>query len=176
MASTPVKKVIAKIAPPLAANRDSQEQSANFVASPISTTDSHQSLPLSTTSSTHSDEKHRKSRPFSSIMSTLRKSRSASRGHSLDSRHDDDLRHIVNGAADVHPHQVSAPASRATQARRLSFTEQRELRQNEREEKEEEEAEQRRRRQKEAWEKVSFTFFHLRAPSLCGRVFISIVR
>ncbi|KAI0700183.1 hypothetical protein BC835DRAFT_1404934 [Cytidiella melzeri] len=156
MASASVKKVIAKIAPPLVAHSDSTEPSPNFVTSPTTTMDSSHShtIPLSPASSTQSDEKRRSSKPFGNLMSSLRKARSASRGHSMDIRSDDDLHRLQqHDAADVHPEQVSTPAARhSTQARRLSFTEQHDLRKNEREEKEQEEAEQRRRRHKEAWE------------------------
>lgn len=145
-----VKKAISKIAPPLAHHEGIDPPQT---ASPTTV---EEGTVLSPVSSTHSDEKSRKPR-FSGIISNLRKTRSVSRGHSLDSRPSDDLQHIQpNGAADVHPDQVSLPSSATqTRSRGLSFTEQREIRKNEREEKEEEEAEQRRRRHNEAWEKVS---------------------
>ncbi|KAI0088428.1 hypothetical protein BDY19DRAFT_950849 [Irpex rosettiformis] len=151
--TSPVKKALSKITPPLV-HHDDKEPSQNDVSSPTNASIAESdSPPLSPVNSTQS-EKHRKPRPLSGIFNNLRKSRSISRGHSLDVPRSEDLQHIhPNGAPDVHPDQVLVPPTTEVRARRPSFTEQRELRKNEREEKEEEEAQQRRKRQKDAWEK-----------------------
>ncbi|KAI0337629.1 aspartyl-tRNA synthetase, cytoplasmic [Trametopsis cervina] len=156
MASSPVKKVLAKFAPPLASHADSDEPSTNFVTSPTSPTDERakrRSTSLSPVSTSTGDEKPRKSSTFSNIMNTIRKGRSASRGSSL-ADHEAPENVPVNGTTNGHaePGVAATAQTRGTQSRRLSMTEQREARKTEREEKEEEEAEQRRRRHRQAWQ------------------------